>query len=141
MIALERDLAMTEHAETPAVSEDRTLPAIVYVLYLLGLTHGLTAVIALIIAYASRDSAGPKVWSHYTWLIRTFWIGLAGFALGGLLVLVGLPLSFILIGIPALAVGSVLMGVAWIYCLVRGVIGAIYLARDEEIPRPYALIA
>jgi uncharacterized membrane protein len=35
----------------------------------------------------------------------------------------------------------VIFGAAWVYCIVRLVIGIVYLARDEEIPRPYALIA
>jgi uncharacterized membrane protein len=136
--------AMTEHIEStaPAAAEDRTLPAIVYGLYLIGLTHGgLTTVIGLIIAYASRDNAGPRMASHYTWLIRTFWITIGAIVAGGVLVLVGIPLSFLLIGIPIVAVGGVLMGAAVLYHVVRLIIGIVHLARDEDIPRPYAPIA
>ena len=49
---------MSEHLET--TTEDRTMPAVVYGLYLIGLTHGITTIIGLIIAYASRDQAGPR---------------------------------------------------------------------------------
>jgi len=132
---------MSERLETAAATEDRTLPAICYALYFIGLTHGITTIIGLIIAYASRDQAGPKMYSHYTWLIRTFWITLAGFALGALLLMVGIPLAIILIGIPAVVAGGVLMGAAWIYCVVRLVLGVLYLSRDEEYPRPFAIFA
>jgi len=132
---------MSERLETTAATEDRTLPAICYGLYFIGLTHGITTIIGLIIAYASRDQAGPKMYSHYTWLIRTFWITLAGFVLGALLLMVGIPLAIILIGIPAVVAGGVLMGAAWIYCVVRLVLGVLYLSRDEEYPRPFAIFA
>jgi uncharacterized membrane protein len=39
--------------------EDRTMPIICYALYLLGFATGITAVIGVIIAYASRGTAGP----------------------------------------------------------------------------------
>ena len=132
---------MSERLETAAATEDRTLPAICYALYFIGLTHGITTIIGLIIAYASRDQAGPKMYSHYTWLIRTFWITLAGFVLGALLLMVGIPLAIILIGIPAVVAGIVLLGAAWIYCVVRLVLGVLYLSRDEEYPRPFAIFA
>lgn len=131
---------MTDHT-TDAMTEDRTLPAVVYALYLIGLTHGLTTIIGLIIAYASRDQAGPRMQSHYIWLIRTFWIGVAAFLIGLCLFVVSVPLSFILIGIPGLAIGGMLMGCGWIYMAVRLVIGLVHLSRGEEIPRPYAIIA
>jgi len=133
---------MTDHIEsTTSAAEDRTLPAIVYGLYLIGLTHGVTTVIGLIIAYACRDNAGPRMYSHYTWLIRTFWITAGAMVIGCLVALAGLPLMFLLIGFPVVALGAVMIGAAWVYCAVRLIIGIIYLARDEEIPRPYALIA
>jgi uncharacterized membrane protein len=132
---------MTEHIETTSHAEDRTLPAIAYGLYLIGLTHGITSVIGLVIAYACRDTAGPRMYSHYTWLIRTFWITAGAMVVGALMMLVGVPLMFLLIGFPVVALGGVLIGAAWVYCAVRLIIGVVYLARDEEIPRPYALIA
>ena len=132
---------MSERLETAAAAEDRTMPAVCYALYAIGMTHGLTTVIGLIIAYACRDQAGPKMYSHYTWLIRTFWITLVGFVLGAMLLAVGIPLSIILVGIPAVVAGGALMGLAWVFCAVRLILGAVHLARDEEYPRPYAIIA
>lgn len=132
---------MTDHIETAAGSEDRTLPAIVYALYLIGLTHGLTTIIGLIICYAVRDSAGPRMRDHYTWLIRTFWITVGAGVLGGLLLLIGVPLSFILIGVPIVMAGGIILGAAWVYCAVRAIIGVVFLARDEPLPRPNAYLA
>jgi uncharacterized membrane protein len=134
---------MSERLETTAAVEDRTLPAVCYALFILGIMppHGVTAIIGLIIAYASRDHAGPKMYSHYTWLIRTFWISLAGFILGGCFLVVGIPLSIVLVGIPLVLVGGLLMGCAWVFMAVRLAIGLVYLARDEEYPRPFAIIA
>ena len=124
-----------------AATEDKTLPVVVYVLYFLGLFHGITMIIGLIIAYAARDNAGPRMASHYTWLIRTFWVGVGAFVAGCLLMLVGIPLSFILIGIPIVALGGFLMAVSWVWCAVRLVLGVVHLSRDEAYPRPYAVIA
>ena len=133
---------MTENLETTApAAEDRTLPAICYALYLIGLTHGLTTVIALIIAYASRDQAGPRMYSHYTWLIRTFWISLVGFGIGAAMLLVGIPLSLVLVGIPMVVAGGLICGLAWVFMAVRLALGIVYLAREEAYPRPFAVIA
>lgn len=131
---------MTDYDST-AGYEDKTLPVIVYVLYFLGLFHGVTMVIGLIIAYVSRDSAGPRMASHYTWLIRTFWTALAGLVVGGLVLAVGIPLSFILIGVPMVVAGGLIMGVVWVVCLIRLILGVTHLARDEGYPRPYAVVA
>ena len=92
---------MTEHLDYSA-TEDRTMPAVAYALYLLAFATGITAVIGVILAYANQASAGPAMRSHNTFLIRTFWIGLAWCILAGLVLAVGIPLSFILIGIPLL---------------------------------------
>jgi uncharacterized membrane protein len=132
---------MSERLDTASTAEDRTLPAICYALYLIGLTHGLTTIIGLIIAYASRDQAGPRMYTHYTWLIRTFWVTIGGFILGGALLIVGIPLSIVLIGIPLVVLGGILMAAAWVFMAVRLILGVLYLARDEEYPRPYAVIA
>ena len=55
-------------------SEDRTLPTVVYALYLLGLINGLTVIIGVIIAYANRDRASPwamvRVAIHRAALLR-----------------------------------------------------------------------
>jgi uncharacterized membrane protein len=135
---------MTDAYQSAYTAEDRTLPVICYVLYFLGLTHGLTMIIGLIIAYVSRDAAGPRMASHYTWLIRTFWTTIVAFlfaaVVGGVLLAIGIPLSVLLIGIPLVMVGGLLFCLPWVLCLVRLIVGVVHLSRDEAYPRPYATI-
>ena len=113
---------MSERLESPAAVEDRTLPAICYALYLIGLTHGLTTIIGLIIAYASRDQAGPKMYSHYTWLIRTFWIGL----------LYALVSAFLMM----VMIGFLLMFAVAVWFIARCILGIQALQRGEPVRNP-----
>ena len=129
---------MTQHFDYGA-TEDRTMPAIAYALYLLGfITAGLTAIVGLILAYAGQGSAGPHSRSHYTFLVRTFWLGLAWCFLWGLLFAVAIPLSFILIGIPLLILAKLMLGAGVIWYGVRCIVGLIFLAQGEPYPRPYS---
>jgi uncharacterized membrane protein len=73
--------------------EDRTMPAVVYALYLLGIANGLTVVLGLVLALFNRNGAGARMRSHYTFLIRTCWLWLAWMLIGALLILFGFPLS------------------------------------------------
>ncbi|HEY8574292.1 hypothetical protein [Phenylobacterium sp.] len=130
---------MTDRLDYGA-TDDKTMPAVAYALYLLGPVTVITPIVGLIIAYATQGSASPKMRSHYTFLIRTFWITIVAVILGCMVLVVGIPLSFILIGIPLLVIGSAVMTVAAIYFFVRTLVGVIYLARDEAYPRPYALL-
>lgn len=119
-------------------AEDRTLPAVIYGLYLLGLANGLTILIGLVIAYASQGGAGPRMRTHYTFLIRTFWLSIGWFLIGAFLILFGGIFSIILIGLPFFALGWLIVGAVGIWFFLRAIVGVIYLARDEPYPRPYA---
>src|SRR5262245_40788439 len=111
--------------------EDRTMPAVVYALYLLGIANGLTVVLGLILAYANRGGAGARARSHYTFLIRTCWLWLAWMVIGGAMIVIGLPLSVVLVGLPLLALGWVVVGLVHVWFAARAILGVIYLARDE----------
>ncbi len=124
-----------------AANEDKTMPAVCYALYLLAFATGITAIIGLIIAYSQRAAAGPTMESHYTFLIRTFWIGLVLMIAGGVLFGVGALLAVILIGFPIMGVAWLIMGGAAIWYGVRCVVGLVFLSRGEAYPRPYAVIA
>ena len=119
-------------------AEDRTMPAVVYALYLLGIVNGLTVLIGLILAYANRGGAGALARSHYTFLIRTCWLWLAWALIGGLLILVGAPLSLILVGLPIFGLGWLILGLIHLWFAMRAIVGVIHLARDEPYPRPYS---
>ncbi len=126
--------------ENRGTTEDRTLPAIVYALYLVGLFNGLTILIGLIIAYVNRDTASPNMASHQTFLIRTFWIGLIASIASGMLMIFGGTLLVILIGLPFLLVGAAMGGLVYIWFAVRCIVGLIYLSRGEAYPRPTNLL-
>ena len=128
---------MTDIAQAPdRLEEDKVLPIVVYALYLLGFTNGLTFLVGLIVAYLNRDTAGPINASHYTFAIRTFWLWIWWFLIGLALCLVGLALLVVLIGIPMMVAGAVIMGAVGVWFVVRTIMGLVYLLKDEAYPRP-----
>ena len=95
---------------------------IVYILYIVGLFVGLTALVGVVIAYINRDGAPGWVQTHYSFQIRTFWIGL-------LILVIGSILTLILVG------WLVLLGwVLWL--IIRVVKGMKYLGEGRAIPNP-----
>ena len=122
-------------------TEDRTMPAVAYGMYLLAFATGITAFIGLIIAYAQRNNAGAKMRTHYTFIIRTFWISIAWWLIGGFLVVFGGIFSIILVGLPFLMLGGLILALVGVWWAIRCIVGVIYLARDEAYPRPKAWLA
>src|SRR4029453_19686459 len=123
-------------------TEDKTMPAVCYALYLLGFaTAGLTAIVGVVIAHAQQAAAGLDMRTHYTFLIRTFWIGLAWMILAGMVFGVGIPLSLILIGIPLLLLAKAMWALGAVWYGVRCILGLVHLSRGEAYPRPYAVLA
>lgn len=57
-------------------------PVVVAILYLINVFIGFSVIVGVILAYVWRSDRDTQEWekSHYTYLIRTFWIGLAVFA-------------------------------------------------------------
>jgi uncharacterized membrane protein len=122
-------------------AEDKTMPAVCYALYLIAFATGITAIIGLVIAYVQRQTAGPTNASHYTFLIRTFWIGLLLMVAGGVIFGVGAILSVILIGFPIMGLAWLVWAGATVWYAVRCIVGLVYLSRGEAYPRPYAALA
>lgn len=129
------DPVITETAPQTA-TEDKVLPAVVYALYLIGLANGLTVILGLILAYVSKDGAGPKMRTHYDFQIRTFWMGIGWAIIGAVLFAVGVPLSFVIIGLPLLWLGMAILALVGVWFIARCIIGLVYLSRDEAYPRP-----
>ena len=128
---------MTDVAHTSdRVEEDKVLPIVVYALYLLGFTNGLTFLVGLIVAYVNRETAGPINASHYTFAIRTFWLSIWWFLVGLGLVFVGLALLVLLIGIPIMILGGTILGAISVWFVVRTILGLVYLLKGEAYPRP-----
>jgi uncharacterized membrane protein len=112
----------------PARQTDRWLEPgqtnalVVYVLYLVGFVIGITGLIGLVIAYVNRGKAGGFVETHYTWQIRTFWIGLLYALISAVLMLV--------------AIGFVLAFAVAVWFIVRCIMGIQALQRGEPIKNP-----
>jgi uncharacterized membrane protein len=98
---------------TPAGGFDFNRPTIVSLLYLASCILGVTGIIGLVLAYVWKgDEHQPWEATHYTYLIRTFWLGLAGMVLGLLLMIV-------LIGFPIMLATGIWMLVRIIMSLVK----------------------
>jgi uncharacterized membrane protein len=89
-------------------------------------TVGLTAVVGLIIAYVKRpELASTPFGSHMTYAIRTFWVSLLGWILGGIL-------TVVLIGYPLLLV----VALWFVFRCVRGLLKALdHRAIDDPTGR------
>ena len=95
---------------------------VIYILYLAGLVIGVTGIVGIVLAYINRGKAGGFVESHYTFLIRTFWIGL-------LYALISVVLMFVIIGF-------LLMFAVAVWFIARCILGLQALQRGEAVKNP-----
>lgn len=95
---------------------------VIYVLYLAGFVIGITPLIGVVLAYVNRGKSAPWIETHYTWAIRTFWIGL-------LYALVSALLMFVVIGV-------LLMLATAVWFILRMIFGLQALSRDEPMKNP-----
>ena len=95
---------------------------VIYILYLASLVIGVTGIAGLVLSYINRGKAGGIVESHYTFLIRTFWIGL-------LYALIAVVLIF-------LVIGFLLMFAVAVWFIARCILGIQALQRGEPIKNP-----
>lgn len=107
-------------APSPVVAPSDTSVKIVYVLYLLSLVLGVTALVGVIMAYVNVGEAPEPLKSHYRFQIRTFWLGLLYASLGVLLTLA--------------AVGVLVLLFVAVWLIVRCVKGLKALDRHEPYP-------
>ena len=109
----------TSNNELPA----STGPAkIVYILYLVSILIGITAIVGLIMAYVNRDDAPAWLKARDRFQIRTFWIG-------ALCLFTGIRFSQFIIGLFIL-----LFVLLWL--IVRCARGYKYLDREQAYPDP-----
>jgi uncharacterized membrane protein len=100
---------------------------LVYVLYLASVLVGLTVLVGLVMAYMNRGQVGGT-WaeSHYTYQIRTFWIGLL-YSLVSMLLMV-------------LGIGFLLIVAVVIWAIFRCVRGLQWAAGGRPVPNPQSWI-
>lgn len=109
---------MNEAAADRSVSTDTA--KIIYILYIVGLAAGITAIVGVVMAYVNRDTGPEWLRTHYRYQIRTFWIGL-------LYCVIGAILSVVLIGVLVLLFAAV-----WL--IIRVVKGFKWLEQREPVP-------
>ena len=110
-------------SDTAAPGPDRRarrLTAVIYLLDLLGVMTGVTALVGLALNHAKRSSVtDPVLISHFDWQIRTVWWMLAVSLAAALLIFVGETLP-----LPAMAAAGaalILLALFWfVYRLLRG---------------------
>jgi uncharacterized membrane protein len=95
---------------------------LIYILYLVSFVVGITLLVGVIMAYINRGQAAGWAESHYTFLIRTFWIGL-------LFGIISVVLVFVIIGFVTAFLTAV-----WV--IIRCVKGLQLVGRREPIPDP-----
>ena len=94
----------------------------IYILYLVSIIIGITAIVGLIMAYVNKDDAPDWLKSHYQFQIRTFWIG-------ALYLFIGVLLSQFIIGLFI-----ILFWLLWL--IVRCAKGIKYLVQEVAYPAP-----
>lgn len=104
------------------LSPGRTNAQLVYILYLAGFVIGISSLIGLVMAYINRGKSEAWVDTHYTFLIRTFWIGLLYGLISCLLMLV--------------AIGFLLVFVTVVWVIARCIVGLQAVSRGEPIANP-----
>ncbi|MBO6727424.1 MAG: hypothetical protein JJ911_17345 [Rhizobiaceae bacterium] len=104
----------------------KTNVQVIYILYLAGFVIGITPLIGVVLAYVNRGRSAAWIETHYTWAIRTFWIGL-------LYALISFILAFIL-------VGFLLMLATAVWFILRCIFGLQALTRDEPMKNPQSWV-
>ncbi|WP_414897163.1 DUF4870 family protein [Rhodovulum sp. YEN HP10] len=106
---------------TEILSEDK-MPLIAYALYIFGVIFPVLTLAGLILSYLKRGEAPDWHKGHYTYLIRTFWIGL-------LLSFVGLILTIV-------GIGLIVLIACGIWYLVRSIKGLLRFNSRRPIDNP-----
>ena len=106
---------------------DFNQPTIISVLYLASFVTGITGLVGIVLAHVWQgESQGTWAESHFSYLIRTFWIGFAASIVAGLL-------SIVLIGF-------LLLPLIFVWVGVRSVMSLIKAQKQEPMPDPQTLL-
>jgi len=83
-------------------------------------------VVGIVLAYINRGKSEAWVETHYTWAIRTFWLGILYGLISMVLMIVG--------------IGFLLMFVVAIWVVIRCVVGLQAATRNEPMKNPQSWI-
>ena len=102
-------------------------PTIISLLYLGSFITGISGLVGIVLGHMWQgEEQEPWMASHYTYLIRTFWIGLIASIVSGVL-------TVVLIGILLLPLVAIWFGV-------RSVLSLVKAQRHEPMPDPETLL-
>lgn len=103
-------------------------PTIIAALYLGSFVTGISGIVGIILAFVWKGEA-HAAWeeSHYTYLINTFWIFLAGTAIGVVTAL--------------FLIGFVILGATSILVVLRCVLSLVNAQKEEPMPNPGTWLA
>ncbi|MBC7767959.1 MAG: hypothetical protein H7124_04170 [Phycisphaerales bacterium] len=100
----------------------------VYVLYLLSIpSFAVLALIGVILAYASRDGAGPLARSHLDDQIRIWWAAFWWSVGVAILAGIGVLLVVVLIGIPIMWLAGLIGFIVFIWFTIKALLGLLAL--------------
>lgn len=102
---------------------------IIYILFLSGLVAPLLGVIGVILAFLNYDSPDRTFNTHYTFLLRTFWLGIAGLA-------ITICLSFLILITKIFFFSFIFYFVLLIWFIGRIAWGLKYLVEERDFPNP-----
>lgn len=106
---------------------DFNQPTVISLCYLASFATGITGLVGIVLAHVwQSDNRANWAASHFTYLIRTFWIGL-------LASLVATVLSFVLIGFLLFPLIAVWFGI-------RSVMSLLKAQKQEPMPDPQTLL-
>lgn len=102
-------------------------PTIIGLLYAGSYITGLSGLIGLVLAYVWRSEPHePWEATHYSYLIRTFWLSIAAVIIGVVTLIVG--------------VGFVILGLIGLWALVRIVLSLVNAQKRAPMPNPETLL-
>ncbi len=117
---------MSNQLEPQSGSSGTDMGMVAYICYGLGIFAGIGTLAGVVIAFMQEGTDGGWRESHYTWLIRTFWLGLAGSIVATLTMFLG--------------VGTLLFIFLFIWYVIRVVKGWQAYSRQEAMPDPDNLL-
>ena len=124
MVDLEREEQGQAGGPPPAEGGfDFNHPTIVSLLYLAGFITGISVIVGVVLAYIWKGEPHAE-WeaSHFRYLIRTFWIGLIGSIVSGILFIV--------------VIGLLLLPAVMILVIVRCVLSLLNAQKRAPMPNP-----
>jgi len=96
-----------------------TTAKIIYILLIASTFVGITAAIALVMAYINNDDADGWLQTHYRFQIRTFWIGFLYFSIGMML--------------SPFIIGFVILLFVFFWLIIRCAKGLIQLEKQQPV--------